>query len=107
MFDVFSETRIPREYLWTIGGPAPSSKIVIEPSGWNSASCWNAVVLPVPILKLEFFPPSVQLIFPVLRSTSYTAEVLRIEITGLLWLSNVIELAWKGSNTNPGDLGVK
>ena len=64
---VSSRIRTPRENWWTRGGPPPSSNIVIVPSGWMIALCWNAVVVPRPILKLDFLPPSVQMTWPVRR----------------------------------------
>ena len=60
-----SRIRTPRENLWNRGGPPPSSNIVSVPSGCTIASCWNAVVVPLPILKLDFLPPSVHMIWPV------------------------------------------
>ncbi len=51
----------------TLGGPPPSSNMVIDPSGWTIASCWNAVLVPAPILKLLLLLPSVHMIAPVWR----------------------------------------
>ena len=63
-------TTMPREYGCTRGGPAPSSKIEISPFGCTTASCWKAVAVPAPILKLECRPLSSHRTAPLSRAMS-------------------------------------
>ena len=85
-----------------MGGPPPSSNAVNMPPDCTSTSCWNAVCVPAPILKLFWLVPSVQITAPVLWSTLYTPQVFRIDTIRLPSLSIEIEFRWYGSYTNPG-----
>ncbi len=62
----FTDTRTARPAR-TVGGPPPSSNIVSEPSGCSTASCWNAVLVPGPCVKLCWFEPSTHITAPVER----------------------------------------
>ena len=54
-----------RDCECTLGGPAPSSNIVSIPFGWSTTSCWKAVCVPGPILKLFWLEPSTHSTAPV------------------------------------------
>ena len=90
---VFSDTRTARPER-TVGGPPPSSNIVIDPSGWIRASCWNTVEAPEPCLNVLWFEPSVHMIAPEDGSTLYTAQVLRIEMSRVPSGSSATEFRW-------------
>jgi hypothetical protein len=51
------------------------STMVMVPALWRRASCWKVVLVPGPISKSLFFPPSRHTTSPLLRSTLYTVQV--------------------------------
>ena len=93
---------MPRDWLFT-AGEAPLSKMLIEPSESSRGSCCQAVLVAGAILKLLRLPPRRHEIRPPRASRSYTAHVLRAEISRLLSASRLTEFRCRKSN---GELGV-
>ena len=83
----------PRDCGWTFG-TAPLSNTLIVPFGSTLASCWKAVAAPLE-LDVECLPPMLVSTWPVCVSSSYSAEVLREEISVLPFASGSIEFRWK------------
>ena len=77
---------------------APLSKMLIVPFASMVASCWKAVVVPAASLKDECLPPMRDSTWPVCVFSSYSAQVLRAEISDLPPASCWTELRWKESN---------
>ena len=65
MLLVLTDSSTARDWVWIRGGPAPSSNSVSIPFGCTTTSCWNAVCVPGPILKLFLLLPSVHITAPV------------------------------------------